>query len=51
MNQVPNWDPFSQKEKDKVDFELSETENEQNNCEHDNGRDQCHNSDNLAGQV
>ena len=42
MNQVPNWDPFSQKEKDKVEYELSETDNdkhEQNNYEHNNGRD------------
>ena len=54
MDIFPNWGAFSQKENDKVEHELSETEDDEyqhDNYEHNNGKDRCHNSDNLPVQV
>ena len=54
MDLVLNWDSFSQPENDEIEYDLSETEHdehEQDNYEDNNGRDHCHNSDNLSGQA
>lgn len=48
MDLFPNWDLFSQQDNDEVEHELFETdhvEHKQVNCEDNNGRFQCHKSD------
>ena len=54
MDLVSDADHFSQQKNDEVRYNLSETEHdehEQDNYDRNNGRDQCHNSNNLPGKV
>ena len=54
MDLFPNWDLYSQQDNDEVEHELFETdhvEHKQVNCEDNNGRFQCHKSENLPGQT
>ena len=54
MDQVPDWDSFSQQENNEVEHEFSETkhdEHDQDNYEDNNERNQCQSSGNFPGQV